>query len=214
MSVELLDKLFGSSVRVKILRLFLLNRGAVFPFADIVRRANVRPIPARKEMRLLESLGFVKRRKGTAQDLISLKNGEVATRGVKKSSNKKIDGYQLNELFPLIVGLKGLVLNASPMSRITVGSLARSAGKVKLLIVAGFLVQDDASRVDLLVVGDSLKRAPIDKAIAAIEADAGREITYAVLTTQEFNYRLEMSDKFIRDVLDFPHEKIVNKLGV
>lgn len=69
------------------------------------------------------------------------------------------------------------------------------------------------SRADIVVVGDNLKRTAIESAIRSIEKQIGRELTYSVLTTKDFKYRVDMRDKFIRDVLDFPHKKIINKLG-
>jgi hypothetical protein len=47
-----------------------------------------------------------------------------------------------------------------------------------------------------------------------MEADIGKELSYAVCDTADFVYRLNAYDKFIRDVLDYPHETIVDKLGV
>jgi hypothetical protein len=37
-------------------------------------------------------------------------------------------------------------------------------------------------------------------------------IVIALFDTEEFMYRLKMYDKLLRDVLDYPHEKIVNKI--
>src|SRR3989344_2626857 len=98
--------------------------------------------------------------------------------------------------------------------KVSVGRMARTAGKVKLFIIAGFLIQGEESRVDLLIAGDSLKKSSIERTVQAIEAEVGRDVTYAVMTTQEFKYRLDMCDKFVRDILDGPHEKVINKMGV
>jgi hypothetical protein len=42
----------------------------------------------------------------------------------------------------------------------------------------------------------------------------GKEIRYSAFETGEFQYRLGMYDKLIRDVLDYPHETVLDKLGV
>ena len=47
-----------------------------------------------------------------------------------------------------------------------------------------------------------------------IEAEVGKELSYAVFASDDFIYRLNICDKFIRDVLDYPHQKILNKLGI
>jgi hypothetical protein len=38
---------------------------------------------------------------------------------------------------------------------------------------------------------------------------SGAELTYAVFDTKEFLYRLNMYDKLIRDILDYPHEVVL-----
>jgi len=62
-------------------------------------------------------------------------------------------------------------------------------------------------------VGDKLKRGAVDRVIKTMEAEVGRELVYAVFDTADFLYRLNAYDKFIRDVLDYPHEKIIDKLN-
>ena len=47
-----------------------------------------------------------------------------------------------------------------------------------------------------------------------MEAEIGKELRYAVLNTKEFIYRLDMYDKFIRDILDYPHERLIEKIKV
>ncbi len=74
--------------------------------------------------------------------------------------------------------------------------------------------------------GDTLSRIATDFGISvqtitaanpSLRANAlqiGKELNYSVLPTKEFLYRLRMRDKFIRDILDYPHEKILNKLDI
>jgi len=82
------------------------------------------------------------------------------------------------------------------------------------LIIAGALIGDEHGRADLVLVGDNLRRPLVEQAIKGLEADLGRELVYALLETRDFNYRLSASDKFIRDLLEYPHERLVNKLGI
>jgi hypothetical protein len=57
-----------------------------------------------------------------------------------------------------------------------------------------------------------LKKNIIEKNIRSIEADVGRELNYATLETEDFLYRAGTSDRFIRDVFDYPHERMIDKL--
>ena len=46
----------------------------------------------------------------------------------------------------------------------------------------------------------------------SVEADVGTRLRYAALTPEEFVYRYGMYDNFIRDMLERPHKKIINKM--
>ena len=45
-----------------------------------------------------------------------------------------------------------------------------------------------------------------------LEAEAGTEIDYAVFDNEEFQYRQKMFDRFLRDILEKPHKKLINKI--
>lgn len=201
---DALERLFGSADRIKIIRLFYLNSKKVFINKDIARRAKVQNSSLRREISLLEKTGFIKK----AADSVDSKTRAGRKRKVR------VKGWMLNSAFPLLTPLKNLVLNVAPISRAEILKRLKNAGNVKLVILSGIFIQDDESRVDLLVVGDNLKQGVLEKEIAHIEALVGKELAYSVLTTQECTYRMGMYDKFIRDILDYPHEKILNKLDI
>ena len=188
---SVLEKLFDSPHRAKILRLFLLNAGSAFPVEAISRRTRAKRPTARREISLLEKIGFVKRRRG-----------------------ERAIAYELNELFPLMRPLKDLVLTALPVGDLQIGKILKPTGTLKLLVVSGFFLQTDDGRVDLLVVGDGIERSALDRRVRDIEAEVGKELSYAVLSTDEFLYRLDMCDKFVSDILEKPHRKIINRLDV
>ena len=66
----------------------------------------------------------------------------------------------------------------------------------------------------LLVVGDGIKHGKLENVIHTLEAEIGRELRYTVFDTPDFHYRLSIYDKLVRDILDYPHIKVVDKLGV
>jgi len=87
----------------------------------------------------------------------------------------------------------------------------KNAGQIKLIAIAGLFIQDPDSRLDLLVVGDKINSRSLENTLRNMEAEIGRELNYAFFETDDFEYRLSMYDKLIRDVLDYPHEMVVNK---
>ena len=80
---------------------------------------------------------------------------------------------------------------------------------MKLVVTSGIFIKNHDSRVDLLIVGDKMKRGKIEEGIKRIEAEIGMELVYAVFETKEFLYRLNMYDKLVRDILDYPHEVVL-----
>jgi hypothetical protein len=196
--------LFGSQARVKIMRLFLLNAADVFEFQDIVKRSKVSLLAVRKEIRVLEKSGLIKKKSFFKETALKTKGGDPA--------KKRIYGWAINETFELLKPLKEFLIDTEPMRKQEVVNKFKHAGKIKLLIVAGIFTQEHDSRVDLLIVGDDLKKSVIENALHGVEAEVGKEISYAYFDTKEYLYRISICDKFVRDVLDYPHEKLVNKL--
>jgi len=83
-----------------------------------------------------------------------------------------------------------------------------------LTILSGIFINEENSRVDLFIVGDSIKKRKLFVFLRDLEAEVGKEIDYVVFSTADFNYRYDMFDRFIRDVLEKPHEKLINKLRI
>lgn len=205
--MEILSKLFGSSARVKILRLFLLNQDKTYETKDIASRSKVSVTTARKELSMMEQISFVKRK--TFYKNISKKRGNKNV-----VSKRHVSGWVLDDKFPYLKSLYQFLVNSTQLKSKEVEHKLQRAGAIKLVIVSGIFLQDKDSRVDMLVVGDNIRKQYLDNAIKNIEAELGKELRYAVFTTQDFKYRFNIYDKLIRDILDYPHEVIVDKIGI
>ncbi len=180
--MEILEKILGNASRIKIMRLFLLNKSKGFKNKDIVKRSLVNSSTVRSELNLLSSVGFV-----------------------KKKSSISLDWY-FNYSFKYASEFEDLLVRSDSLNRETILNIFRKAGRLKLLILSGAFIKNNDSRVDLLIVGDKLKRGKIDEGIKKLEAEMGVELVYAVFEIKEFIYRLSMYDKLVRDILDFDNE--------
>lgn len=203
-----LEKLFGSSSRIKIIRLFFLNPETLFSPREISRRTKVTLSTVRREILLLKKIDFIKQKEERIDKIIKLKKGKI------KNKKKKIQGLKLNTFFPFLHPLKNLVINTAPIDKEKLIKILSSIGRMKLIILSGIFIQSDDSNTDVFLVGDSIRRGALERALRNIEAQIGKELVYAVFSTKEFLYRFGMYDRFVRDVLDYPHEKIVNKLNI
>lgn len=183
--MEILEKILGNAARVKIMRLFLLNREKGFEMKEVSKRSRVLLPATRREIRLLSLVGFIKKR--------------------STSSNE----YIFNGAFKYAVEFDDLLVRSGTINNEVVLENFKKVGKVKLLIVSGIFIKNEDSRVDFLIVGDKMKKNKIEEGIHKLEALIGREIVYAIFDTKEFVYRLNMYDKLIRDIIDFPHEVLL-----
>ena len=70
------------------------------------------------------------------------------------------------------------------------------------------------TQIDLLIVGDHLEERVLARIVHSLEAELGREIRYASFATEDFRYRLGVYDRLLRDVFDYPHRLLIDKIGL
>ena len=211
--MNILEKLFGGVARLKLLRFFLLSPEKVFERREAARILRVSPGAAAKEARFLLSVGFLKRASRT--DAFIKKAGKKS-----KIVKKRVKGVQLSQTFPCLLALKNLLVDASPASRERMLKFFKNRGKIKLLALGGIFAggfsngwPEGAEYLDLLVIGE-VRRAAAEKFIKKVEAEVGKELNWTLMSAPEFERRLAMHDKLLRDLFDYPHEFLINKLGV
>lgn len=189
MAKEILEQLFDSPVKVKLLKLFLRNPEKSFELKEIVERAKTDVLASRRQVAKLESIKLITCR---------LKN------------KKKL--YSINPDFDFYNELKTLVLKSSPASKNKILKRLKILGRINLAVLSGIFVNAENARVDIMIVGDNIKQSRLSVFMKDLEAEVGKEIDYVVLSTEDFKYRYDMFDRFIKDVLEKPHEKLINKL--
>ena len=200
--MELLAKLLGGQERVKIMRLFLHDDENSFSLHEISEKTKSKSALVRKELTALSSVGFIEKKKG---------RGIVYSS--KGSAIKDSIVFKLNKSFPHNQALKELLFDFELLDKRELASRFKLIGRVKLFVVAGVFIGDAKSRVDILIVGEAIKRQKAEKILDLLSAELGREVIYSIMDVEEYEYRYKMYDKFIRDILDSPHEKMIDKLS-
>lgn len=104
------------------------------------------------------------------------------------------------------------MLSPSPISKPELARALKQLGRVKLLLLSGVFIRKEDQRVDLFVVADGVKPHLFERLMRHVEAEIGKELKYALMTSQDFTYRFNLSDRFIREIFDAPHEILINKL--
>ena len=194
--METLAKLFGGQARVKIMRLFLLNSDKAFDVEDISSRSRVTKPNTRVELNALGAMSFIKHK-------TIFKDGS-------RGSKKKVTAFYLNPSFQYLEAIRDLLVDPNLLAEDGLTQRFKQIGKVKLMIASGVFIGNTESRVDMLLVGDKLKKNILQQVMKGLEAEIGKELDYVVFDTEEFKYRLDMYDKLVCDVLDVPHLKLVD----
>ena len=205
--IEILEKIFGSAARVKIMRLFLFNPEETFSFDQAVSRTKITSPIAHHELSMMEKIGLIKRR-SFFRDIPQKKTKK------KRTTRRRILGWTVNPDFTYLSSLQDLLIHISPLQNESILKKLSHVGKLKLVIISGVFMNNWDSRIDLLVVGDNLHKGALEKVVKVIESEIGREIRYSFFETPDFLYRLGIYDKLIRDVLDYQHEKILDKINL
>ena len=203
--MELLAKLLGGTERVKIMRFFLHHEDAVISLHEVSDKTKSKSAIARKELTALSAIGFIEKKRTKT----------VVTTGTgKKSSSKvkEVNGYKLNSLFPHNQALKDLLFDFQLLDKRELASRFKLVGRIKLFLVSGVFLGETKSRVDVLLVGEAIKRPKAEKVFELLSAEIGREVVYSMMDVEEYEYRLKMYDKFVRDILEMPHETVIDKL--
>jgi hypothetical protein len=205
--MKILGKLFGSPAMVKLLRLFIFNPEHSFTNKEVITRAKITADTLRLELSIMKQMGFIKKK--TAYRQITKRKG--SKKMVKK---EKVLAWTLDEKFPYIESLRSFLVNATPVKNKDIPKRLSGAGAIKLIVISGILIQNPDSRIDILIVGNGIKKSQLETAIKFIESEVGKELRYAVFDTQEFKYRMGIYDKLIRDVFDYEHEIVLDKIGI
>lgn len=201
MKVDPLSILFGSQARVKLLRFFLFNPSKDFTFDEISQRARLVRRTARTEINALERAGVIRKK----QIYIQLPS---------KNKKTRAHGYALNEKFPELAALQTFLFETAPINQRTLMKHLRKAGKLDFVAMCGVFVREFEQRLDVLIAMKVISETKVETAIRSLESELGIEIKFAVLASDDLLYRVGMYDKLTRDVFDYKHKIIVDKLDV
>jgi hypothetical protein len=182
--MEKLSALFGGPAFVRTTRLFLLHPATLYSTRTLREKTHASADELRPVVRDL------------------LRATVIRKRGA---------GFVLNNECPFLIPLRDLLIGEM-LADLNLAKRFDRIGLIKLLIASGAFMDESESRTDILVVADKLDLRGLRKAVTALETDIGQDIRYTAFTPKEFNYRLGVNDKLVRDILDYPHEKLVNKI--
>jgi len=188
----MIDALFGSKTRVKLLHLFLNNPGNSFYVREITRLIDEQINSVRRELANMLEVGII----------------------TSDSADNKLY-YEVNQRYEYYVPFRAIFADKhmEPLGDInnqrSWHNIIEELGAVRLAITSGVLVRGSTSPVDLLIVG-SPSQVRLKNAVKQIEKVEARELNYSVLSYDEFYYRLSVRDKFITEIINGKHAVLLD----
>ncbi|HIA92353.1 TPA: transcriptional regulator [Candidatus Saccharibacteria bacterium] len=185
----MIEQLFGSKTRVKLLHLFFSNPNRSFYVREITRKIDEQINSVRRELANLLSIG-----------LISSEN----------TDNKLY--YEVDQNYQHYAPLRQIFTHITDSEHVDDSDNSkrfREIGSVKKVFLLGFFVRDDSALVDLFIVGD-VNQVKLDKLVKELEKEEGKEVRYTVLDPDDYEYRKKIGDRFVTQILESKKSIIID----
>lgn len=189
----MVEQLFGSKTRVKLLQLFYGNPNRSFYVREITRKIDEQINSVRRELANLLNIGII--------------SSETTNNRLYYEVNQKYEHYKA---LSAIFGGVPAVATATDKDEESGDDLFKKLGNVELALLTGQFTRDERSGVDLLLVGD-INQTQAAKYVDELEKKEGKEVRYAVMTSSEFEYRYKLNDRFLVTVLESKKQVLVDK---
>lgn len=207
----MIEQLFGSKTRVKLLQLFFENPNRSFYVREITRKIEEQINSVRRELANLLSIGII--------------GSEANNNRLYYEVNQKYEYYP-----PLAMIFGGLPREAVAKADAKAPTKAKSAapkpvadvapehpmakglrttGHIDLALLTGQFTRDESSGIDLLAVGD-INSSKMAKFVEELEKSENKEIRYTVMTLSGYKYRVQIKDRFISKVLEAKKQIIIS----
>lgn len=190
MSFPVFEALFGSKVRARSIRFFILNPDTAYSTAEIAEKTLLPKAELSREIRKLVKVGML-----------------------RESSRKRVKVYQIHPEFPFFSELKSLVVKSNSDVPKQMFRKFRTVGDVRLILIGGLFVNDPKGKADLVLVINNPNRLRLSQTMEKLEAEIGQDVRFVLMDTDELNYRLNMLDRFLIEFLEGPYQEILNRLS-
>jgi hypothetical protein len=181
----MIDALFGSKTRVKLLHLFLNNPNRAFYVREITRKIDEQINSVRRELANMLSVGIIK----------------------SDSSNNRLY-YEINQDYQHYEPLRAIFADSHLQSEVAASGEVndwtkrlKPLGDVRVALFSGSLVRGSGSELDLLLAGD-INKTQAKRFIKSVEEEEGRSLNYTIMSYEDFYYRLSIKDRFITAIMN------------
>jgi hypothetical protein len=171
--------------KVKILKVFLKDRTQGFTLDELIAKTHIATNTLKTELRQAIKYNII-----------------------QEIKDKKQITYILNPIEE-VLALESVIFRLSQSFFEAFSQKLDKMGNIYMCIVMGAFLQRENDRIDMFLVADDVNEKKFEVLIQDIEAELAQEITYTVLTVKEFEYRQNMFDKFVLDILEHNNSHIL-----
>ncbi len=192
----MIDALFGSKTRVKLLHLFLNNPGRAFYVREITRKIDEQINSVRRELANMMSIGIIRSEDG---------------------GNRLY--YEVNQKYEHYKPLHQIFADRKLSEKVGVGEASdwtkrlKAMGDVRVLLFSGKMVLGSTSDVDVLIAG-SVNKTQVKKFVKELEEEENKSLNYSVMDYEDFYYRLSIKDRFVTSMIGGKHTVIADTENV
>jgi hypothetical protein len=89
-------------------------------------------------------------------------------------------------------------------------AVIKTLGNVEIAVYTGQFTRDESTGVDVFLVGD-INTSKLQKFVSELEAKEGKELRYTVMSLNDFQYRLQINDRFVANIVQAKKQVLVDK---
>jgi len=187
-----LEKLFGSKTRTKLLSLFFSNPERSYYVREMTRVIDEQINSVRRELINLEGIGIIKNETYDNKIYYSANNKHPFSRPLVVLFSTKTDA----------------VIDVVIKPNVWEEYVRPVRNYLSCVIVTNRLPGQDG--VDLLIVGDD-RTKKLTHWAEVVEKKEGKPLNYVIMSRDDFQYRLNVKDRFISEVMEM---EILEKVDV
>jgi len=183
-----LEKIFGSRTRVKVITLFTTGINRPYYVREIARAVDERLNAVRRELDILSKIDML-----------------------HSYESKRRKYFVVNQKFHFLEELTSIMTKAGPKVEDSLFKNIARIGDVQFACASGVFTNAETSPTDLFIIGD-IDETKLGYLAKLIEHQIGSEISYTPITLNEYHYRRNFNDMFLRQIFSQPYTVIINKL--
>lgn len=215
----MVEQLFGSKTRVKLLKLFYSNPNRSFYVREITRKVEEQINSVRRELSNLLSLGIISSDKSNNrlyyevnqkyehyEPLSQMFGTKPAKKAEPKKDSKKPDTK------PAQAESKAPAKEKETNKAVELAEAEQwsGVGNVFGIAYSGAYTRDANALADIVIIGD-VSIPKVEAVIVELEKEKNNELRYAVFDLDEWKYRRQVHDKFYSKFMDTKMQIVLDK---